>query len=409
MKLTKDAVAALAQPAGKTDHIEWDDELPGFGVRLRGDTKRWVVQYRVGAQQRRESLGDVRKVKLEDARKIARQRFAQVELGVDPAAERARARAAAASNLSLATVIERYLDAKRGVMRPNTFKAAERYFTIHWKPLRDRIHWKPLRDRSVATIARADVAARLQELTKQHGQTSAARARDYLRALFAWAMREGLCEANPVVATNDPSAGIPARDRVLDDSEIRVIWKACEDDDFGRIVKLLLLTGCRREEIGALRRDEVKNGVMTIPGTRTKNHRTLTLTLPPLALDILRSAPQRADREYVFGNRGGGFSAWSYSTLRLGHRIIEAEGKPLAHWTLHDLRRTMRSGLGKIGVAPHIAELVINHVKGGVEGIYDRHKYEREIAAALALWADHIEAITTGADRKVVAFGRSAG
>ena len=85
MKFTKEALAALALPPGKTDHFEWDDELPSFGVRLRGRSKRWVVQYRVGTQQRRESLGDVRKVKLEDARKIARQRFAQVELGSDPA------------------------------------------------------------------------------------------------------------------------------------------------------------------------------------------------------------------------------------------------------------------------------------------------------------------------------------
>ena len=93
MKFTKEALAALALPAGKPDHIEWDEALPGFGVRLRGSTKPWVVQYRAGTQQRRESLGDVRKVGLEDARKIARQRFAQVELGGDPAADRVRARA----------------------------------------------------------------------------------------------------------------------------------------------------------------------------------------------------------------------------------------------------------------------------------------------------------------------------
>ena len=89
MKLTMDTVATLVRPTNKNDHIEWDDALPGFGVRLRGEAKRWIVQYRVGVQQRRESLGDVRKVRLEDARKIARQRFAQAELGHDPAAERA--------------------------------------------------------------------------------------------------------------------------------------------------------------------------------------------------------------------------------------------------------------------------------------------------------------------------------
>src|SRR5262245_27922009 len=121
MKLTKDVVTALTLPAGKAEHFAWDDGLPGFAVRLRGQAKTWVVQYRIGAQQRRESLGDVRKVTLEDARKIARQRFAQVELGVDPVAERTHA---FATRLTLAVVSERYLEAKKDVIRPNTYKAA---------------------------------------------------------------------------------------------------------------------------------------------------------------------------------------------------------------------------------------------------------------------------------------------
>ena len=116
MKLTKGAVAALT--TDKPDHVVWDEELPGFGIRLRGGTKRWLIQYRVGLQQRRESLGDVRKVPLDDARRIARQRFAQVELGADPAADREAARATAAKvMLTLGAVSDRYLEAKRGVVR----------------------------------------------------------------------------------------------------------------------------------------------------------------------------------------------------------------------------------------------------------------------------------------------------
>ena len=396
MKLTTDSVAGLRRPAGKQDHIEWDDSLPGFGVRSRGDTKRWIVQYRVGPQQRRESLGDIRKVKLEDARRIARQRFAQAELGVDPAAEKAKARAAAtAAKLTVASVAARYLAAKEDVLRPSTYKAAKRYFAVQWKPLADR---------PIDGVKRADVAVRLQEIIEINGRTSAARARSNLSALFSWAMREGLCEANPVIVTNDPGEGIEPRDRVLTDHELGAIWRACQDDDFGRIVKLLILTGCRREEIGGLKWSEIDldTGIMTIPGERTKNHRPLALTLPPMAIDILRSVPHRADRAYVFGVRGGAFSAWSYATLALNNRIAAAEGKPLAHWTLHDLRRTMRTGLGKLGVPPHVAELVINHVKGGVQGIYDRHRYESEIKQALALWADHSFAVVEGRASKIV-------
>jgi integrase len=395
MKLTKDAVTALSLPPGKSDYFEWDEALPGFAVRLRGQAKTWVVQYRIGAQQRRESLGDVRKVTLEDARKIARQRFAQVELGVDPAAERSRARAA---TLTLAVVSNRYLEAKKDVMRPNTYKAAERYFRVHWKSL----HARPIE--GAGKIGRADVAARLQELIKQHGRTSAARARDYLSALYAWSMKEGLCEANPVLATNDPTAGRLPRDRVLSDQEIQIIWNACQDDNFGRIVKLLLLTGCRREEIGALKFDELSldTGVLTIPGSRTKNHRTLELTLPQIAIDLLQSTPQLAGQQYVFATRGRGpFSAWSSAKLQLDSRIILATGQSLPAWTLHDLRRTMRSGLGRLGIPPHVAELAINHAKGGVEAIYDRYRYSGEIARALALWADHVRSIG-GGERKIV-------
>jgi integrase len=403
MEFTKETAADLSLPKGKSEHFEWDASLPGFGIRIRATGKKtWVVQYRFNGDQRRESLGDVRKINLEDARKIARQRFAQVELGIDPDAVRAEARAGAvASRLTLAVGIERYLDAKRDVLRPSTYQAAKRYFTVHWKPLRDR----PL-----DSIKRADVAARLPEIVKAHGRTSAKCARGYLRALFAWLMREGLCESNPVIATNDPGEGIQPRERVLSDDEIRAIWKACKDDDFGRIVRLLLLSGCRREEIAGLLWSEINldTGVMTIAGSRTKNHKTLELTLPALAIDILRSAPRRAGRDYVFGFNGrGGFSGFSYSSMALNSRIVEAKGKPLAPWVLHDLRRSMRTGLGKLGVAPHISELCIGHVKGGVEAIYDRHRYQREIKAALAVWGDHVAAVVNDRESNVTPLKRA--
>jgi integrase len=395
MKLTKEAISELVLPDGKADHIVWDDELPSFGVRLRGASKRFVVQFRFGSQQRRESLGDVRKVTLEAARKIARNRFAQVELGTDPAAEKAKVREQAKTGkLTLATVAERYLAAKEDVLRPSTYKAAKRYFARQWAPLGER---------PIDAIKRADVAATLQDIIRAHGRTSAARARGNLSALYGWAMREGLCEVNPVIATNDPAAGIKPRERVLADHEIRAIWNACRENDFGRIVRLLLLLGCRREEIGALRWTEIdfNTGVMTIPGTRTKGHRTLEVTLPPVALEILRSSPRRDGRDYVFGERGGAFSAWSYATLALNARIAEGEGKPLAHWTLHDLRRTLRTGMSKLGVLPHVAELVIGHARGGVEAIYDRHRYSLEIKAALARWAAYVTAIVEGRESEV--------
>jgi hypothetical protein len=126
MKLTAPAVTALAMPVGKTDFIAWDDDLPGFGVRFRDGRKSYVCQYRIGTQQRRESLGDVRRIKLEDARKIARQRLASVELGVDPKA----AAPGATASLTLGRVADRYLAARKDAVRPNTYRAAVGYFAV---------------------------------------------------------------------------------------------------------------------------------------------------------------------------------------------------------------------------------------------------------------------------------------
>jgi integrase len=389
-RFTAGNVEKLSLPAGKTDHIEWDPELPGFGVRLRAAGAFYVVQYRIGSKQRRESLGDIRKTDLEQARKNARIRFAQVELGIDPRAERDKLEASQkADGLTFRVLADDYLAARQALQATSTHNAAKRYFEQHWAPL----HRRP-----VHTIDRATVASMLRDITRDHGRTSAARARGNLSALFAWAMREGVMASNPVVGTNDPEEGIEPRDRVLAPGELKAIWNQCLDDDFGRIVRLLLLTACRREEIGGLHWSEVdlETGRMLLPKERTKNRRPLALTLPETARSILRAAPRRAGRDLVFGGGRAGFSAWSYCTLLFNARVTAANGDhALAPWRIHDLRRTVRTGLGKLGIKPHVAEMVLNHTghKAGIGGVYDHYDYEPEIAEALAKWEAHLLAI----------------
>ena len=396
MKLNKSTVDGAVLPAGKSDVVFWDDDLPGFGLRLRGTRKTWLIQFRVAGKQGRESLGDIRRIPLDDARKIARQRFATIELGVDPRAARAAAKtAAAAAQLTLGSIVTRYLAYKESTLRPSTYRAAVRHFGVHWAPFRDR----PL-----DTIRRADVALRLQELTK-NGRVGAARARSNLSALFGWAMGEGLCEQNPVLGTNDPNKNPIARERVLSDSELAIVWHAAGGDDFGHIVRLLMLTGCRRIEIGHLRWDELDfdAGVLRIPGTRAKNHRDLILPLPAAALDILRVIPRADGSTHVF--RGEGFNRWGAATAALRARIAATKaGANMAHFVLHDLRRTARTGMGRLGVQPHIAELVIGHAKAGLVAVYDRYRYEREIGQALALWSDHVLAVVEKREAKLLAF-----
>jgi integrase len=401
MKLTKGSIAELKLPAGKTDFTFWDAELPGFGVRLRkskhGVSKTYRIQYRVGLQQRSKNL-DCRKLSPEDARKVARQLFAQAHLGIDVAGEKDKARAdAARARLTLAAVSDRYLavkadELKSGTYSESSYVAAERYF---------KTHWAPLRDQPIDAIKRIDIAAILQELTSKRGRSAAAKSRDILSALYRWAMAEWLTDSNPVIATRDPEAGVLPRERVLSDNEVKVLWNALDDDEFGAIVKLLLLTGCRRAEIGSLLWSEVdeESGTLTIPGTRTKNRRALVLPVPSLVLDVLREVP-RNHNPNVFGGRDG-FTSWSVFMQKLNDRLA-TEGTALPHWTLHDLRRTMRTGLGRLGIRPDICEMCIGHTRATIVATYDRYRYQPEIANALLQWAEHVMAVVEGRKSKVV-------
>jgi integrase len=169
-----------------------------------------------------------------------------------------------------------------------------------------------------------------------------------------------------------------------------------------------MLTGCRRREIGELKWSELDfdRGAMTIAGARTKNHRPLTLVLPQAAIGLLRSISRREGNDNVFDGGAPGFTAWSYATNLLNARIVVAKGKPLADWTLHDLRRSAATHMAEeIGVQPHIIEALLNHVSGhkrGVAGIYNRARYDREIATALQLWSEHLMAVVEGRKSKVV-------
>jgi integrase len=391
-KLTKTAVAALV--TDKPDQVFWDSDVPGFGVRLRNGKKSWVIQYRINGQQRRESLGDIRKVVLDDARAIARKRFAMVELGEDPAANRIAAKAAADHiivKLTVSDLTDRYLASRRDIVTSATFIDMTRYFESHWKPLRER---------PADAVGLADVAACLQDIIVKNGRVAAARARAYLKAAYAWGMGEGLVGSNPVIASNVPDKDIPSRDRILSDSELRTVWNACDgDSNFDKIVRLLILLGCRRQEVGSLKWSELdfEAGTVIISGARTKSGNTLELALPDMALEILRSVPRRDDGDFVFGTVG--FVSWSMAVSMLRKRITE----PMAPWVLHDLRRSFRSGLGRIGILPHLAERLVGHSVGSTnEKIYDRYTYRAEMRNALLRWADHVRATVEGRGGKVI-------
>ena len=319
----------------------------------------------------------------DQARREARRALAKVSLAVDPQAEKDKKRADAAATVG--SLILRYLAVKESQQRPRTFVETKRHLMKGWAPF----HRQP-----ITAIGRTDVAGRLGALVELNGAGSADRARAVLSGFFSWAVREGLAETNPVTATNRPS--IPrSRDRVLADAELVQVWSACADDDFGRIIRLLLLTGQRREEVGSMAWSELDldQALWSLPGERTKNHRPHVVPLSDSAMDILTNITVRRGRDLVFGGGAGGFSGWSKSKVSLD-RLINAEREyPMPPWRLHDLRRTAVTGMGELGIAPHVIEAVVNHVsgsKGGIAGVYNRALHLPERRRALALWGEHL-------------------
>jgi len=371
------------------DKFTWDDEVRGLGRRERNGRASWIVQFRVGHKQRRKKLGE--NLSKGQARKLARKYLAKVELGEDPVEVEQQNRKDA--KFTLKALAADYLEVKRGTVRKRTYRELVRYLDGLWKPL----HGEPIN-----AIARREVAHELGKITKRNGATTADRARSALSGLYVWAMGEGLAEQNPVVGTNRP-AQPKARERVLCDEELAAVWRVSGDDAYGKVIKLLILTGARRAEVGGMRRSEIdtERGVWSLPGERTKNGHPHIVPLSPLVMEIIESVPHQFGRDQLFGSRSADGLAHWHAKADLDRRL----GRSVKPWRVHDLRRTAATRMADLGIAPHVIEAVLNHYSGhrsGVAGIYNRSSYDREKVAALALWADHVRTLVEGGERKIV-------
>ena len=389
MKLTLNTVSKI-NTGGKADFIAWDDDLPGFGLRVReGGSRNYIVQYKIDKQTRRMTIGSTGVYpNPDDARKVARKILSRVALGEDPAADKAEAKRE--SGVTFAAIVERYLELKREEIEAGAFRASSYDGTELY--LRRGYHCKPLHDMAIDKIALRDVALVLDAAKKTSGATTALRVRSNLSSLFAYAIGMGLRDDNPVVNTLKPT--LPnggKRDRVLTEEEIAAIWRNAPDDDFGRIIKLLLLTGCREDEIGGLRWSEIDidRAEVNLPAERCKNGHAHSFHLSALAIEQLPE--RRVGRELVFGIGKGGFQGYSKCKAALDAKLCF--DKP---WRIHDIRRSVATHMAEIGVLPHIVEAALNHLSGhksGIAGIYNRATYDTERATALDKWASHVRHI----------------
>jgi len=380
-KITKSTVERLGQ-----GEVLWDTSLVGFGARRQLRHVHYLLRYRLHGQQKFISIGRHGMWTPDTARTEAKRLLGLVAQKSDPASERIR------PTETFGAEVERYLTSKSTALKARSIREIHRYLTVHAKPL----HSLPL-----TKIDRRTIAVRLGEVEQRSGGSTRNRFRSSLSAFFAWAIREGLTEVNPVTGTGMANEG-NGRDRVLIEPELAALLAALGDDDFSDIVRLLVLTGQRREEIGGLKWSEIDRSVgqemIVLSPDRTKNKRQHELPLSRQALDIIirrdpilmsrianRDLPIPDRSEFVFGRR---FTAWSKPKARLDRRLNGMT------WRLHDLRRSAATHIAELGTMPHVIEAILNHQSGhkaGVAGIYNRARYQNDMRAALQNWADYVD------------------
>jgi integrase len=382
MKLTLNRIAGLKCPTGKRDMLVFDDEQRGLGVRVTASGgKTYLAQYGWHGQKRRIPLGSCSALSLAKARDAVRAIMGDVARGIDPAAERKKANVHNA--LTLAALLSDWQALHLASKRP-------RYAAEAVRALRNAYRqYLPL---PAADLSRAAAVKALDAMAMRGSPAMAARTAAYGKAAYGWATRRGSLSSNPFL--NLPVAPTERRERVLTDDELAAIWKTTHGPGlFNGIVRMLVLTGQRREEAAGMTWAELSDDLSTwtIPASRAKNGATHIVPLSEPAQDLLHTAPKFG--ELVFPGLHGTFNSWGKSKTAL-----DAESG-VANWRLHDLRRTMATGLQRLGVRLEVTEQVLNHVSGsraGIVGVYQRHDFASEKRAALDAWGKHVLAIVEG-------------
>jgi integrase len=391
MRLTDKTIRDLTCPVGMTERTFFDSEVHGFGLRVRASGARsWLCQYAVHGKTKKVTLGAPPLVTVGSARTRAREIMAAVRLGGDPAQERAEAREQAANTIG--GLVPVFIGRQRKRLRPRSMVEVERHLLKHAKPLHGQ---------GVKAIDRRAIAKLLEGIERDHGAGAANCTRASLSAFMTWAAKSGHIDSNPVSMTPRAIQN-GARERHLSDDEIVTIWNALDDgSNYAALVRLLLLTGARREEIARLRWSEtdLEAAIIRLPRERTKNGRPHDIPLVPQALAILKSRPRQEGRDFVLGTHGTGYTMFSQSKRQLDQRLPN-----VAPWVLHDLRRTISTRFhgAPFSVAPHIVEALLGHVGGhraGVAGVYNQQDYLVERRAALLRWAAHIDDLLAGRDK----------
>jgi integrase len=443
MKLTERKIETLAVEGGGKDRLIFDDVQRGLAVRVTASGgKTYLAQYTLHGHKWRVPLAACSALALAKAREAAAAVMGDVAKGRNPAADRKAAAAAerakrTRNRLTLRVLIEDWNRHHLAKRRPRYAEEAVRALSRTFADALD----DAAEDLDRATVVRALDAlmrrgARKDGGTdKPKGAAMTGRTAAYGRAAFAWAVKRGMLAANPF-ADLPVAQSVAKRERVLCDDEIGDIWRAAGEmaAPYGSLIRLLILTGQRRGEVAGMTWGELSEDLATwtLPGSRTKNGIAHVVPLSGPARDLLRSvlladenevkrimADGRTSGALVLpGALGTAFAGWSKAKRALDDVILRARRDratgipaPSVPWNVHDLRRTVATGLQRLGVRLEVTEAVLNHVsgtRGGIAGVYQRHDWATEKRAALDSWAAHVVSIVEGrlAKDNVVALAR---
>jgi integrase len=397
VNLTVRGVEALKPIDGKRTDF-FDQGLKGFFVRVSetGIKSAGVLYKNSSGRLVRRTLGKLGRhgLDLAEARKRAKAELAEVHLGGDPHADKKAARAAG----DFAALCTRYVDAREPDLAPNTLWGYRRMAKVYLGPLA-RV---PL-----AELTGDAIDARLQRVAKDSGPAMANRLFQFVRSVCRYGRKKGALVVNPIETVERPRKE-RTRKRVLSDVELKYLAAALEPETpaVRGLVTTLALLGQRFTETAKMRRADLELAAAVpawiIPGEFRKGGRPHTVPLSPQAVAILTERLPAHDRERVFhGAVVAREDRWWNPVRERMIALAKADGVTVEPFVLHDLRRTVRTGLSAYST-PDVAERVIGHVLQGVREVYDRHAYLHEKHAALCAWARHVERVVSGEARAEV-------
>jgi integrase len=362
-------------------YIVSDPELRGHYVRVppEGPMVFAAVARNPYGKQVWATLGATADLKIEAARGRAREAIRRIKDGLDPI-EQAKPRPE-----SVADIAENWL--RRHVEKNKLRTAAE------MRRLVEKYILPPWRDRVFVEIKRKDITDLLDAIEDRHGARTADAILTVLRSIASWVQARNDDYTPPFVrGMRRVPKEVHSRSRNLNDDEVRNVWRTAGDtQQFGALIRLLLLTAQRRDKVVRMRWSDIDaDGVWTIPTAPREKGNPGKLPLPQAAIDVIQAQPRFVGNDYVFaGHRGRRAFAFARDKANFD------KASDVTDWRLHDLRRTARSLMSRAGVQSEHAERVLGHAIGGVEGIYNRHAYDAEKAAALEKLAALIEQIVS--------------